>query len=308
MSPVDSDVLGKQLGLARHFLDIGRPDRALHALDALPGGGLDEPGVWVLRSAALHDAGDYDRAADVARRGLALDPASAVLLDLLALAEEQLGDLATAERALLSALELEPENPALLCRYAHLLVRGLDLAKAARVLELAERAAPDDPEVARVRMALAYVRGDETSVLKASEALLRQEPEDSTAHRSLAVFRTGQGEVKRAERHFAEAARSDPTDHEAAAVAREARINAHWLFWPLRPFWRFGLFKTYVVHWGVIVALVTLAEWAEKVAGEGVAAVFYVLVFCVVFGWLLLAVYSWIGPPLIRPWLRRRLR
>ena len=78
MSTVDADALEKQLGLARHFLEIGRPDRALAALETLPGGGLDEPraGLPALPATALDTEAEllaqilYERRYELYSQGL----------------------------------------------------------------------------------------------------------------------------------------------------------------------------------------------------------------------------------------------
>jgi tetratricopeptide (TPR) repeat protein len=118
-----------------------------------------DPEAWFLRSAALCALERYTEAAGAARAGLACDPRHLPLLALLAGAETELGDLARAERTMLWALELAPDDACLLGRYALLVARAGQLDKARGLVALAERADPDHVEVLRARSMLAYLEG-----------------------------------------------------------------------------------------------------------------------------------------------------
>ena len=81
------DAAAGPLVRARHDLLRGRPDRALVALDQVTGAELEDEEFWLLRAAALHDAGDPKAAVEAAQKGLVYDPADFGLLDVLALAQ-----------------------------------------------------------------------------------------------------------------------------------------------------------------------------------------------------------------------------
>ncbi len=289
----------KQLTIARHYLAVGQPARALAALDGLAGDALNDTLVSALRGQALYELDRYDEAAAIARAGLAHTPESIALLYLLCNCEAQLGDLAAAERAILSALRLDPEDPDLLCRYAHLVAMAGQLAKAERLVDEAARLDPDAPAVARARVALAYVRADDRAVDRQSRQLLMADPDDDYGHRMLGVAMANTGQMAPAARHLGVAVRLDPTDRELAEAARESRLWAHPLLWPLRPLNSFSPARVYIWLGMIALVFVLLAlgyDWAP-----GLILVL-VLVYCV------FCVYSWVAPPLLRLWLRWRDR
>src|SRR5881409_2698008 len=96
----------KALALARHYLEIENPKRALEALERSHADELESPEFWELRADALLRLGRYGEGARAAREGLARDPDEIVLLDLLCLCELNLDNLSSAEQALDRALEL----------------------------------------------------------------------------------------------------------------------------------------------------------------------------------------------------------
>jgi len=281
------------LALADHYLDVGRPARALEVLEGVGSDELEHAWYWELRAQALVDLERFGDAAEAARSGLELDGESITLLDALCIAEWKLGNLDRAESAILTALRLEPEIPSLLCRYAHLLADGRELAKAQRVLAKAERLAPDAPEVIRCRMVLAYMRGDDREAKRQSERLLAVvDPEDPAGHAMLGAQHAFRGSLGRASRHYDTAARYDLADHELADLAREGRIEAHWLFWPIRPIERFGPAVVWVAAVGTFALLGALE--------------LYTLLTVVAVAYVALCIYSWVVPPLARRWLGRR--
>lgn len=287
MEPAD-----RTLALARHHLEIDQPQRALERLDRVGPAAVDDPDFWELRAMALLELERYGDAREAAREGLRLEGESIILLDALSLAEAHLGNLEEAERALLEALRLEPEEVTLLCHYAQLLARGGELEKAERAVAEAERLEPDDPDIVRTRMLLAYVRGDDKAAERLGRELLSMEPEDPGGHGMLGTVASQRGSFRRASRHFDIAARYDLADEDLVRVARLGRIEAHPLYWPLWPFHRFGPAKVWVAAVAVFALLAALELYPLLIAGWIV--------------YTLLAIYSWVAPPLLRRWFERR--
>jgi tetratricopeptide (TPR) repeat protein len=281
----------RAITLAEHYLDIGRPADAQRVIAEL--GSPPNERAWLVFAESLRQLDRPEEAAEAAQRGLAESPYSPGLLDALCLAEQDRGDVAAGERAIRSALELAPDDPWLLARYGELLIRAGKPDHAWRVLGAAERLAPTAPEVARLRIAWAYVSQGHAAAAGAGAALLALEPEDTVAHRSLAVGALGRGDMSAARRHMAEVVRADPADAEAADVARLVRIESHWLFAPLWPFRRFGPLRVHLVVWAFAILMGGLAP------AVGVT---------ILLAYMVLVAYSWLAPPVIRAVLRRRSR
>lgn len=274
--------------LARHYLEVDQPQRALEALGRQQD--VDDPEVWALRGWALIDLDRHDESVEVARAALGRWPGDVDFLRLLAVGEAHRDHLAEAESAVLSALELEPDDTHLLCAYADTLMRGGQLDKAADVLELAERADPDDMLVIRMRLNLAYLRAQDGEARELAEELLSRDADDYQGQVMLGGLDLEKVRLASAERRFGTAIRSDPSSEGVARSARVVRTMRSPLYWPLLPFERFGPGPTWLVAIAVIFGL----RAAGLETASGIAAL----------GWLALCIYSWTAGAL----LQRRMR
>ncbi|XXY53302.1 tetratricopeptide repeat protein [Sorangium sp. So ce269] len=275
--------------LARHYLHVDQPRRALDVLERLTDADLEDAELWELRAAALHALERPAEAARAAREGLARAPESPYLLYLLSACEAQLGDAAAAERAILSCLRLAPESAPALCHYALLVAKAGQVAKAARLVEEAARLDPEGGGVARARMIVAYLQGTDDELDRHGKARLAADPDDALTHHLLGQAMLESGRIDEASRHLRTAARLDPGDHDLADAAREARFASHWLLKPLWPMRRFGAIPVWIAALVVIYGL--------KAAGSRVAAGLLGLAYFVY------CLYSWIVPPLLRRWM-----
>lgn len=280
------------LQLANHYLAIDQPQRALESL-ALAGEGLLDSAVFFeLRARALRALDRHAEAAEAAARGLAIDGEDVDLLRLRADSLAELRQLPAAERAILRALALQPEEVELLCSYALIVARGDQLGKATRLAERAAALEPDSRRVQATRLVLAHLRGEGGRVREHARALLADAPDDAGSHYAAGFAESRHGRPEAAARHFRTAARLDPSDADYASAARQARYAAHPLLWPLRPLERLGVGGT----WLAAIACILALQLAGFTAAAGLAALAYVS----------LCVYSWVVPPLVRAWLRRR--
>ena len=286
-----SDVDAKKLELARHYSDIGQPRRVLEALDG--SSAFEYPEGWMLRSEALYQLDRYDEGADAAQRGLELEPEDPSLLDVLALNLMELGDLAGAERALLTALDEWPESEVLLCHYALACAQHGQKAKAAQLVERAAALDPESVDVLRARAQVAYLSGDRRKAKQYADELLAVEPEDRVGH-MLRGNLLVEGNVYEAVHHHEEAVRLDPSAHRLAAVVRHNRTLTHWLQWPIYPVQRFGPIKV----WGAYLVLLLLVS----ALGNSTLTASLVGVY------LFMVVYSWTIAPLSRWWMQRRIK
>ncbi len=286
-----TDTEARRLELARHYSEIGQPRRVLDALEGTES--FEDPEGWSLRGEALYHLDRYREGADAAQRGLELDPEDPGLLDVLALNLMELGDLAGAERALLTALDGWPENPALLCHYALACARHGQSAKAEQLIDRASRLDPESVNVLRMRAQVAWINGDRKRTKRYVDELLAVEPEDRLAH-TLQGNLAADGNVYAAVRHHEEAVRLDPSDHELADVVRYNRTLTHWLQWPIYPIQRFGPLKVWGAYLALILVVSSLGNSTLTVALVGV--------------YLFMVVYSWTIAPLARWWEQRKIR
>jgi tetratricopeptide (TPR) repeat protein len=286
-----SDVEARRLDLARHYSEIGQPQRVLEALDGTES--FEDPEGWSLRGEALYHLDRHREGADAARRGLELEPEDPGLLDVLALNLMELGDLAGAEQALLTALDAWPENPVLLCHYALACAHHGQKEKAEQLVERASRLEPESVDVLRMRAQVAWLSGDRRKTKKYADELLAAEPEDGVAHALLGNLRV-ENNVYAAVRHHEQAIRLDPGDHELADVVRHNRTLTHWLQWPIYPIQRFGPIKV----WGGYLALLAITVMLDLP---------YLTITLVIL-YFVMVVYSWTVAPLTRWLMQRKIR
>ncbi len=282
---------GSGLALARHWLQVNRADQALDQLTRLPADEALSLDAFVLRAAALHDLDRYEDAAAAAETGLGRFGPDPQLLAMLGTARRSAQQYEPAERALLDGLALSPTSVYLLCTYARVC---LDVGQVEKARRLVERAASEDPEddlVAHVRVLVAYASGQDDEALRRSREALRIGPDEAANHALFAMASSVRGDVAAAARSYRRAAAAEPGNTELIEAAREARVNAHPLLWPLRPLHRFGPFPTWLAVVGTILGL--------RALGLPMIALGFGLV------WVVYCVYSWIAPPLVGRWLRR---
>jgi tetratricopeptide (TPR) repeat protein len=281
----------RPLELARHYLDIGRPERALEALGRADVD-LEDPEIWALRAHAQLELRHGMEAADAAREGLARDPEDISVLETLALAELGLARYDEADRTIQRALELWPDHPGLLAQRALILARAKRNAEARKLIDEAVRLDPYDAHLLRIRAQVDVLSEDRERAQQSVDALLAVAPDDSLGLALRGSLVAGDKQWHAAARHFEEAARLDPTDENIAHAARESRVMTHPLLAPVRPMWRLGRWRSWLLYLAIITTLGALRLGTLRVA-----------VVCV---WLVIVALSWLGPPLLRRRQRRR--
>lgn len=282
----------ERLELARHYVDIDRPQRALDALGELGEGALDDSDYWLIRAEALLDLERWDEAAESAQRGLAVDPDDVFLLDVLAIAKLETGPHEEAKEAIDAALELFPDFPTLLAHKALIEARGNEFGAAERTLDRALEIDPESSDVLRVRAQVAYLKGDHLAAGEYADDLLAVEPDSDLSHILRANVDVQNWKFGTAVRHLEEAARLNPEHPEIREVLRENKVAAHPILAPVRPLWRFGRFRSWLVYFTIAGALAAARLETLRVA--------------VVVIWVVIVAISWLAPPILRRWYGRK--
>ncbi|MCD0482513.1 tetratricopeptide repeat protein [Streptacidiphilus sp. ASG 303] len=279
------------LDLAGHWLERGRPDRALDELSRVTGEEAVSARAFRIRALAHHLADEDAAAVDIARSGLAAHGPDTGLLGVLAQALADLGRTPEAERACLQGLALDPEDVWLLCTYARMCGFAGQHDKARLLLERAAAAEPGARPVAHTRAVLAIARGDHDEARRIAAGLLAADPDDAGAHALRGLAASHRGDTGAAYAGFRAAAANNPQNRHAVAAARELRAADHWLLRPLRPFRRFSAFQIWIT--------VVVVHAALRLVGLGAAATPAAL------AWLAFCAYSWIAPPVVRGLMKR---
>jgi hypothetical protein len=208
------------------------------------------------------------------------------MLGQLGVALSELGEYPAAERAYLDGLRDDPLSVHLLCRYALLCLVANQVEKAAGLVELATAVDPHHPMVYFARIQTAFVRGGDRAAERVSREFLGLYPDSAMARAMHGAAAARLGRTVTAFASFRQAVAAEPADPYYAEAAREARINAHPLLLPLRPMYRLGVVRTWMVAVVVIVGS-RLLGWPAVSGAAGVV-------------WLLYAGYSWVAPSLVQ--------
>jgi tetratricopeptide (TPR) repeat protein len=282
------------LARAQALLLAGRPHEALTELATLPAAEAVGPVATRLRCAALAQLDRWPEVVEAARAGLGASGPDPDLLRQLGRAEHELGRSEIAERALLDGLAMAPDDVELLCTYADVCAANGQVDKAARLVDRAAAVQPHAPMVYATRIQVAYARGDDRAAQRLSREFVAAYPENPAAHALLGGTSAARGQVGPAYEGFRQAAASMPAEQAFAESAMDLRIARHPLMLPIRPILRFGPLKT----WVAAVLLIFGLRAAGLTALSAAVALL----------WLVLCVYSWVVPPLVRRWVRRNWR
>lgn len=279
------------------LLDMGRTADARRLLGQLLKTDPRAPETLYLAARVEHDEGRAAEALARVREALARAPdhrgARLLLFDL----DFEADRFAEAESNILGLLRAAPEDAFLLAVYARLMLRVYQLEKARALVNEALRRAPELPLAQILDALLHIIHDDDTQASARLGQLMAQDPEAiHVAWTAMAVLQAQQRprEVLEIGRQLL---RATPNNTALIDVLVEARLQSHWLMKPLWPFQRFGWGGSIAVWLVGAIGLRLLAR--TKAVSEpvlGLIAVLYVLYIA----------YSWIGPPLLRRWLRRR--
>lgn len=174
---------------------------------------------WMIAQAAqAHDAGASERALELLKRALALEPDSAFAHALLALVLVGRKRLHAAELEAKIALGIDPESP-----FVHLAAGQVAFARrrfkvAVAELEQAAALAPEDEDPVRILAEVKWALGERKAAEELVQRALALNPDDPAVHSILSRFRLQQNRLDDAERHARDALSIDP-EHADAAIA-----------------------------------------------------------------------------------------
>ncbi|WP_159623337.1 tetratricopeptide repeat protein [Ruania rhizosphaerae] len=289
MTPADeSDAILQRAGT---YLDMHRPEHALRELSTLPAATADHPHAHFLRSVAFISLGHADEALHSAMQAVAIGGPEPRIYQVIGQAEARRGDLAAAERAYLSSLELQPEHVPTLCDYANLCISANQLDKAGRLLEQAAHVDTEDPDLYRMRVVLEFARGNDQQARRIAQEYLAAYPESPQAQELVGSTSALRGKFRESSAGYQSAAASRPYDQGLGERALAAMVDRHPLMRPVQPFQRPVGFALWIILAVGIYALQRADLLVPALALIGLSIV--------------LVLYVWLMPLLLRNYLRR---
>jgi tetratricopeptide (TPR) repeat protein len=216
---VDGEV-ERALLVADRWLETGKPDRALAALDQLGDRAAESASAYGIRAGALLRLGRPDLAAQAAGAGLRLDPEDVNLLWFLAHAQEDLGDRVAAEATYVHLRALHPTNAVVCMGYARLLAALKREPQARFLLEEAARLDPDAPGLTVARASVAHLSGRHDETVAWARQAVADDPGDPRGHALLGAAQLGLRQYGDAAGPLARAAALKPSDQLYTTLAR----------------------------------------------------------------------------------------
>jgi putative PEP-CTERM system TPR-repeat lipoprotein len=186
------DMLGLRLALARFYLSQRKPEMALALTEKVKGDQSNDPGVLELKGIAQLQTGQTSPAVSTLEKATKAAPNSPNSHYQLALAYEQLNNLARASEELRIAQKLAPDFAPAKFTQARLLAKGGKLDAAQTLLKQLATGYPNEPSVMELRGDLALVQNrPKEAVVLYKTALAQLESNSLIVRLATAQFRAG---------------------------------------------------------------------------------------------------------------------
>lgn len=192
-----------------------------------------------------------------------------------------------AETVIIELLREFPEESSYYGRYADLMLRTLNVGKAAR---LAREGLTYEPDCGQCLAAQAICELIEQPGRPSQglQQLLLVHPRFLSTLSLVIVALEQRGHLQEAKKFSQELVRIQPDNEHVAAIASELRVKAHWSMLPLRPLQKWG-WGAAAVLWLLFVAVSSVLRQASPIAAGVFAIVMSIYI-----------VYSWVWPSLLR--------
>ncbi len=270
-------------------LERGNAVRALEHLDGIE---TVTATAWNLRAVALANSGEMPAAQEAVQRGLSLDADNAPLLLLNAELLEKQQHPVAAEQAYLDLLRSYPTYVSGLLGYGWLLATNGDPEGAQAVLDrVGPHVQSESPEALALGGLIACSEGRINESRSLLQRGLEADPNSIRLHslRAIIAAISGEGTGVMAT-HMKTAASINPVH--GAKMGYEARYVRHWALAPSRLVDRVGTARLWLLWIAIFFGLRRF--WPDGPIGW--IALVYVI----------FALYTWIAPPILRRWLRRK--
>jgi tetratricopeptide (TPR) repeat protein len=251
----------------------------------------DNAELQYITAFAEHSLDENDAAVETVNRVLAQQPQHYGARSLRAYLHTAAKEFAQAESVWIGLLRDYPEDADCFGAYADLMLRTLNLDKAARLSEEGLRHSPDHESCLYVAALVDLIRGGagrhaDTTHL---QRLLREHPQHLVSSTALVLALSDRGDYRSAHRVAQELLRSEPQSPQALSLVREFKIQSHWTMLPLYPMQRWG--------WGAAIGITVAAIVGLRVVGGVLPAS---TVTTLSFVWLGYVIYSWTWPHILR--------
>lgn len=232
--------------------------------------------------------GDTDNAWDSVQQVLVHDPDNETALYLVFELTFDKGDLAEAERLIISLLHADPSYAPYYARYGSVMIQSMNVGKARALAEEGRGYDPEDPGCLALQTLCDFIENRQGASSHAMQQLLVRQPESVQTLALLMNALHDRGDFGGAYRIAQELVRAQPDNEDFVDAAAEFKAVSHWSMLPLWPMRKWGHAAS-IALWLTVIVLVHLLKGANPVAAGAIAVSFFIYV-----------VYSWAWPPFLR--------
>lgn len=222
---------------------------------------------------------------------LARDPdhygAKQLMLDLLIEANR----LVDAELLAIDMLRDSPEDAHLYGRYAHVMLRALNLDKAIALANEGLRYEPEDGECLAARTMCDFILNGNGQAGPALQRLLIEHPQSIRTLYLVVIALEQQGRNRQAQELAREMLRAQPNDQALAELVQHFETRTHWSMLPLVPLQKYGWGGSFAIWIAGIVSVRVVRQYSPDAA---LTLSFVILAY---------VIYSWVWPPLFRKFI-----
>jgi tetratricopeptide (TPR) repeat protein len=232
-----------------------------------------------------------ESAAATAKSILAREPDNTGAKQLLMELYIEQGDLVEAERLVLELLRAMPEHAHYYGRYADIMLRALNVDKAAALATEGLRYSPDDRECLAAHTVCDFIQHGRGEPSPALRKLLVEHPQSIRTLYLVVVALEQRGKNRQAYEIAKEMLRAQPDNNSLVGLVQHFRLKTHWSLLPLAPLQKYG--------WGASIGLWLAAIVSVRVVRQysmTAATTLSLIVFAYV-------VYSWVWPPLLKKFI-----
>lgn len=179
------------------------------------------------------DLKDYDEAAASAKTAISRDPECYWAIAILGRCAAEKGRHQQAEKHYLEALRVDPQFLGALLPYASLNFKVGEYDKAERLVLHALTIEPDDPTSHQLLSLIRTASENRSGAASAGAIGLELQPDHELSHLAIGLSHLQSGRPFSARRHLREALRIDPTDEDVREIYHDVDLASRWTYLPM---------------------------------------------------------------------------
>lgn len=277
------------------LIEIKRYQEAKHRIQGAMQEQPSDAELFFAAAVIENDLGNLAEAQQLVLEGLSNEPKHHGLRYMQFLVLKENAEYAEAEEVIIPLLNESPSKPDYLCGYAQLMMLTFHLEKARALCDEALRVAPENIKATSTSYLLNICSGKADASDHELQNIILQDPESEHTLSLIATDMLEKKKYRQAQNIVQELVRIDPHDQGYIDSAIEIRTLTHWTSLPNWPLNRFG--------WPASVAIWLVAVILLRFIGDSPEAT-WVTPFA--YSYLAWVVYTWVQPPLLKAWLKRR--